>query len=334
MLRAILATITLCLIASLPAEARTRHHYRPHAVAPSPTKEILAARRDVEKLRREVAEFKRELAEVKDKQWGPLPAWSRDDGAKRIDLEASLTPIAPEPPIPSALIASTFAALSVPDVREFPDTKPKAVRPSEESRLAVAAGGGVNKDLVAVLHEASRFLPEGYYARIESGVRRGGHGYHPRHLAADVRIYNADHQAVGGPRGWYQSPKTFRLYEQFAQSAKLAQVRLFPHASFTWGGYFHNRGPGSYGFADLMHMQWGGPMGGGTWARGATGVTLAWLRKGGGESAGIADSKTMLASADPTVGLPRVTERPRIRRAKHHRSRKVRRPHHYGHKRA
>lgn len=326
MTRAIFATITLCLIAINPAEARTRHHYRPAASAPN--KEILAARRDVEKLRREVAEFKRELAEVKDKQWGPTPQVAIPQ------IEASLTPIAPEPPIPSALIASTFAALSVPDVREFPADKPKAVQPSEGSRLALAAGGGVNKDLVAVLHEASRFLPEGYYARIESGVRRGGRGYHPRHLAADVRIYNAGHQAVGGPRGWYQSPKTFRLYEQFAQSAKLAQVRLFPHASFAWGGYFCNRGPGSYGFADLMHMQWGGPTGCGTWAGGARGMTLAWLRKGGGESAGISSSKVMLASADPTVGLPRVAERPRIRRAKHHRSRKVRHPHHYGHKRA
>jgi hypothetical protein len=141
-----------------------------------------------------------------------------------------------------------------------------------------------------VIGEAAKTLPEGWTARIESGVgsRPGGsRSYHPHGLAADVRIYDANGTMVGGSGGWYQNPKTFRLYEQFAQAAKAAQTRMFPQGNFAWGGYFVNKGPGSYGFADLMHMQWGGPMAGGTWAGGAQGITRQWLEAGGGTSAGM-----------------------------------------------
>ena len=152
------------------------------------------------------------------------------------------------------------------------------------SRLDASGGGGVHPDLITVLHEASKSLPPGWTVKLKSGVgsRPGGSkSYHPHGLAADVEIRDAEGKPVGGEHGWYQDPATFRIYEKFAQAAKAAQVRLFPKGpGFAWGGYFANKGPGSYGFADVMHMQWGGPMGGGTWEGGAGPMTKTWLEAG------------------------------------------------------
>jgi hypothetical protein len=171
-------------------------------------------------------------------------------------------------------------------------TGPLPATPEGAGEMRFSGGRqGIKPELYDLLQEASKSLPPGYTARLESGVgdRPGGsRSYHPWGLAGDVRIYGPDNKPVGGSSGWYQDPKTFRLYETFAQAAKLAQVRKYPNApGFAWGGYFVNKGPGSYGFADLMHMQWGGPMAGGTWEQGATGVTRQWLERGGGTSAGI-----------------------------------------------
>lgn len=153
---------------------------------------------------------------------------------------------------------------------------------------------GINPQLYDIVREASRSLPEGYSAALRSGVgsRPGGSSsYHPHGLAADIEIIGPDGKPIGdrsGVKGWYQDPKSFRAYEQFAQAAKTVQSQKYPNSpGFAWGGYFLNKGPGSYGFADSMHMQLGGPMGGGSWEGGAQGVTREWLERGGGTSAGM-----------------------------------------------
>ena len=148
---------------------------------------------------------------------------------------------------------------------------------------------GIRPELYDVIREASKSLPPGYYAQIESGKEaRPRGGEHPRGNAGDVRIYGPDGKPVGGSGGWYQNPATFHLYEQFAQAAKVAQTKKYPEASFVWGGYFANRysgtGPMPYGTADLMHMQWGGAMGGGSFETGATGPIREWLQRTGGIS--------------------------------------------------
>ena len=172
---------------------------------------------------------------------------------------------------------------------EPPATPPPGAR--GEPKMRPGATQGLHPELVDIVTEASRSLPEGYTAKIESGVgsRPGGsRSYHPGGNAADVRIYGPDGKAVGGPGGWYQDPRTFRLYEQFAQAGKRYQMEKYPNSpGFAWGGYFQNKGPGSYGFADSMHMQRGGPMGGGTWEGGAQGQLRQWLERGGGTSVGM-----------------------------------------------
>lgn len=173
---------------------------------------------------------------------------------------------------------------------------------------------GVNPQLVDIINEASKTLPPGWTAKIESGVgsRPGGSGsFHPHGLAADVRIYDDKGNMVGGKDGWYQNAQTFRIYEQFAQAAKLVQTNKYPTTDFGWGGYFVNKGPGSYGFADLMHMQVGavgghgaGQMAGGTWEGGAQGVTLDWLRRNGGQSVGLGPQSDWKQQYEKLGGQP------------------------------
>jgi hypothetical protein len=186
----------------------------------------------------------------------------------------------------------------------LPATPPPGAR--GEPKMRAGDSQGLHPELLDIVTEASRSLPEGYTAKIESGVgsRPGGsRSYHPGGNAADVRIYGPDGKAVGGPGGWYQDPRTFRLYEQFAQAGKKYQMEKYPNSpGFAWGGYFQNKGPGSYGFADSMHMQRGGPMSGGTWEAGATGVTRQWLEKGGGTSVGMGAG--LQGGGGPIAGAP------------------------------
>jgi hypothetical protein len=180
---------------------------------------------------------------------------------------------------------------------------------------------GVHPELYAVVREASKSLPEGYTARILNGKEaRTRGGEHPKGQAADVKIFGPDGKPVGGDEGWYQNPAAFRTYEQFAQRAKEAQVKMYPGGpGFQWGGYFVNKGPGTYGFADAMHMQRGGPAAGGTWEGGAQGPVLEWLKKGGGTSIGISGKvatqgansisvKTALTPAEAAAEQKRLAE--------------------------
>jgi hypothetical protein len=171
-----------------------------------------------------------------------------------------------------------------------------------EMRLRThAAQKGVNPQLVSMIQEASKSLPPGYYAQIESGRR--SNNPRSRHFtgnAADVRIYGPDGKKVGGETGWYQNPKTFRLYEQFAQEVKKVQNEMQPNNPVTWGGYFSMRGKH---YADSMHFSVGGEqMGGGGWQTGATGDLRRWLERGGGTSVGFAGgSKGFGDERDQTV---------------------------------
>ena len=127
----------------------------------------------------------------------------------------------------------------------------------------------VDPRLTDILKEASRYLPEGYRAKVISGFRPGDPRYHGRGQALDVAIY--DPQGKKLPN--YQNEEAFREYEKFAQAAKRIQMEKHPELNkdFRWGGYFS--GPrGRYGAMDTMHFDTGGggAMGGGSWEKGLT----------------------------------------------------------------
>ena len=122
-------------------------------------------------------------------------------------------------------------------------------------------------DIVSNAH-----LPDGYSFTFTSGFRPNDTGsQHQLGKALDVAIVGPDGKIVPN----YQSPENFRLYEQFAQSARQYQLKNYPELTdnLRWGGYFG--GPkGKYGAVDMMHFDLGGSqdrgMLGGSWANGLT----------------------------------------------------------------
>lgn len=127
---------------------------------------------------------------------------------------------------------------------------------------------GVDPRLTSIVREASRYLPEGYSAKIISGLRPGDRRFHGQGKAEDIAIYDRSGRQLGN----YQDPETFRTYEQFAQAAKKVQTERHPelNRAFRWGGYFG--GPrGKSGAMDTMHFDLGGErvgMGGGSFEGG------------------------------------------------------------------
>ncbi|WP_062216626.1 phage tail length tape measure family protein [Aureimonas sp. D3] len=124
----------------------------------------------------------------------------------------------------------------------------------------------VDGRLMTVIQTAAQNFP--YRVEAVSGLRPGDSRYHGKGLAADVQIYDAKGKALSN----YQDASTFRVYEQFAQQAKVAQEKLFPELGklFRWGGYFSG-GKGKYGALDSMHFDIGGAgMAGGSWENGLT----------------------------------------------------------------
>jgi muramidase (phage lysozyme) len=145
------------------------------------------------------------------------------------------------------------------------------------SRLSVvdnAAKNGIqNTDprLKAILDEASKGLPDGYRAELYSGFRPGDTRNHGKGMADDIRIIDKDGKTLPN----YQSPETFRTYEKFAQSARKAQMSLYPDLkdSFRWGGYLTGGAKDpfkGYGASDQMHFDLDGKhgMGAGSWENG------------------------------------------------------------------
>ncbi|MGY2052248.1 hypothetical protein [Methylobacterium sp. JK268] len=133
-----------------------------------------------------------------------------------------------------------------------------------------ARTGGVDSRLIDIINNAKSGLPNGYSARVISGLRPGDPRFHGQGLAADVAIFDAQGRKLAN----YQDASTFRTYERFAQAARRYQMQKYPDLAraLRWGGYFG--GPaGRYGAMDTMHFDLGGNrvgMGGGSWERGLT----------------------------------------------------------------
>lgn len=158
--------------------------------------------------------------------------------------------------------------------------EPKATAeiPQKEGPERMGLGGsaarrgldGVDPRLTGIMRDASKFLPEGYNAKIVSGLRPGDRRFHGAGMAADVAIYDK----AGRQLGNYQDAGAFRTYERFAQAAKKIQTERHPELNnaFRWGGYFGGA-KGKYGALDTMHFDLGGNrvgMGGGSFEKGLT----------------------------------------------------------------
>lgn len=151
---------------------------------------------------------------------------------------------------------------------------------NEPYRFSVAPGvmtDNVDPGLLATVREASRYLPDGYTAKLTSGYRPGDPRFHGSGQAVDVQLYDDK----GNPVPNYQSASNFRTYEQFAQTVHKLAPQFAPNSPpIRWGGYFpgkNGKDPFTgkdlvYGATDLMHFDTGlnGQMGGGTWEDGLT----------------------------------------------------------------
>lgn len=129
---------------------------------------------------------------------------------------------------------------------------------------------GVDNRLTDILNTAAQSFP-GYKVDAISGLRPGDPRFHGQGLATDVQITDL---LSGKLLGNYQDASSFRLYEQFAQTARSVQMAKYPELAdqFRWGGYFGG-GQGKYGALDTMHFDLAGGrvgMGGGSWANGLT----------------------------------------------------------------
>jgi hypothetical protein len=140
---------------------------------------------------------------------------------------------------------------------------------------------GVDPRLLNNITEATRGLPQGWHAQLESGFRNNDPRQHGKGAAVDVALYNEKGERLAN----YQDPTTFRAYEKFAQDFRAAQQHNNPELdkATRWGGYFSGKAvqPGQkydaehpYGAVDLMHFDLGGREGlgmlGGSWEGGMT----------------------------------------------------------------
>jgi hypothetical protein len=161
-------------------------------------------------------------------------------------------------------------------INELMTGSPKMAPPAANFRAQ-----GVDQRLISNLTEATRGLPQGWHAQMESGYRDKDPRQHGRGAAVDVALYNEKGERLAN----YQDPTTFRAYEKFAQDFRAAQQHNNPELNDAtrWGGYFSGKArvPGQkydaehpYGAVDLMHFDLGGRQGlgmlGGDWEHGMT----------------------------------------------------------------
>lgn len=134
---------------------------------------------------------------------------------------------------------------------------------------------GVDPRLTDILTKAAAVSP--YDVRLVSGLRPGDPRLHGQGLATDVQLFD---KTTGAALPNYQDAVSFRQYEDFAQRARMVQMRDYPELGdqFRWGGYFGGS-KGTYGAMDAMHFDLGGKpglgMAGGSWAGGLTPQQLA-----------------------------------------------------------
>ena len=161
---------------------------------------------------------------------------------------------------------------------------------------------GVDKRLVDIVRRAADQSP--YTVRVTpyGGAVRGKRSATSQHVpskgrALDIQLYDAQGRAIPN----YQHAGSFRVYEEFAQTARAIQKREYPELNnkFRWGGYFSGKPP-KYGAMDLMHFDLGGAnMGAGSWEHG---LNNKWARVWGvGDSVGMG---AIGASASRTPPAP------------------------------
>lgn len=140
---------------------------------------------------------------------------------------------------------------------------------SEVGNFVARGANKVNPALIDILKEAA--VRTGMQVEAYSGYRPGDPRFHGKGEATDIRIIGPD----GKPLPNYQTPESFKTYEQLAQAARQVQQEKYPELGdqFRWGGYFGG-GKGKYGAMDLMHFDLGGGnglgMAGGSWENGLT----------------------------------------------------------------
>lgn len=131
-----------------------------------------------------------------------------------------------------------------------------------------ARSNGVSVDprLVDILKQAARAT--GIKMSFTSGAagRRSGTTNHPSGRAIDIQLYDAN----GKPLPNLADPRSFSVYERFAQAARQYQMQAYPELrnAFAWGGYFGPTQGNPSGF-DLMHFDVSGNRGRmGSWETG------------------------------------------------------------------
>ena len=140
--------------------------------------------------------------------------------------------------------------------------------PVRYARLSAGPKSDLNatpaiQQLVAIVSESSRTLPDGYRVVVTSTLRpgatvagTGGISQHALGNAIDVVIVNPDGEQIPN-----EGNDDTGLYRQLAIGAFHANQRLFPERSgqLAWGGNF-TTGPAD-GPRDLMHFDYGGDRG-------------------------------------------------------------------------
>jgi hypothetical protein len=160
---------------------------------------------------------------------------------------------------------------------------------------------GVDPNLISWLQAAARNSP--FRVVAYSGMRQGDPRFHGQGKAIDINLIDP---ASGKTIPNYQNAASFKVYQDFANQVRAAQMQMNPEAGnlLRWGGYFS--GPkGKYGAMDLMHFDVGGgsvPMGGGGWETGLSqGQASLWNLSPGGAS-GVSGSplvSTMASATNP-----------------------------------
>lgn len=142
------------------------------------------------------------------------------------------------------------------------NSKPVVADQSHFSYAGRAANQGVGKmdpRINEIIKQAAAEFP--LRVSLYSGqAGREGSANHGEGVAADIAIYDANGRSIKN----YQDPRTYRLYELFAQKTKEVQMRMYPELKndWNWGGQFGNAGnPRAlrYGDNDEMHFQIGHP---------------------------------------------------------------------------
>jgi hypothetical protein len=173
---------------------------------------------------------------------------------------------------------------------------------AEVGNFNIRGADNTDPRLRSILKEAA--LRSGVRIEAFSGYRPGSSGEHGKGGAIDVRLYDSAGKSIPN----YQTPKSFKAYQAFAEEARKVQKELHPELNdkFRWGGYFSG-GKSKYGALDLMHFDTdsnGYKTGGGTWEQGLNKRQAAiWNLPTGRSTPGVSGTNST-ANRSSTVNNP------------------------------